>query len=47
MPKVVFENPNTEEEMARYLPKVLAEAIRLKLRLQQGKAEPREALGQG
>lgn len=47
MPTVVFENPNTEEEMARYLPKVLAEAIRLKLRAQQGKAEPREALGQG
>lgn len=45
MPKVVFENPNSEEEIARYLPKVLAEAILLRLRAQRELRE-RADLGQ-
>lgn len=32
MAKIIFENPNTEDDAVRHLPKILAELILLKLK---------------
>lgn len=44
--KMLFENPNREEELARYLPKLLAQAILLKLQTRQEQPKLRGAVGQ-
>lgn len=43
--KIIFENPNTEDDTTRHLPKILAELILLKLKAER--ENRRVAVGQG
>lgn len=44
MTKIIFEDPNTQDDTERYLPKFLAELILLKLKAEQ--EDQRVAVGQ-